>query len=84
MAFNINSKKSIIPNYLENNNNSFTDIYLWDGSFSELFPSIQGLINGRFKFLKNIPILNKIIRILFYKKNFFAKLKDVSLKKYFK
>tara|TARA_B100000795_G_scaffold179344_1_gene135754 strand:+ start:1027 stop:1932 length:906 start_codon:yes stop_codon:yes gene_type:complete len=84
VVFNINSKKSIIPNILENNDNSFTDKYLWDGSFSELFPGAQRLINSRFKFLKTVPILKKIIRILFYKKNFFAKLKDMSLKKYFK
>ena len=85
VAFNINTKKSIVPNYLENNNNSFTDKELWDGSFSEFFPHIQKLIDSRFKFLKEIPILKKIIRVLFYKKNFVAKLKEnISLKKYFK
>ena len=85
VAFNINAKKSIVPNYLKNNNNSYTDKDLWDGSFSEFFPHIQKLIDGKFKFLKEIPILKKIIRVLFYKKNFIAKLKEnMSLKKYFK
>jgi len=85
VVFNINAKKSIVPNYLENNDNSYTDKYLWDGSFREFFPYVQKLIDVKFKFLKEIPILKKIIRVLFYKKNFIAKLKEnMSLKKYFK
>ena len=85
VALNINSKKSIIPNYLENNNNSFTNQYLWDGSFSEFFPKTQKFIDKRLNFLKKIPVLKKIIRILFYKKNIFVRLKEyLSLKKYFK
>ena len=85
VALNINTKKSIIPNYLENNSNSFTNEYLWDGSFREFFPHIQKHIDGRFKFLKEVPVLKKIIRILFYKKNFVARFKEhLSLKKYFK
>ena len=85
VALNINSNKSIIPNYLENNSNSFTNEYLWDGSFTEFFPYIQKHIDGRFKFLKEVPVLKKIIRILFYKKNFVARIKEgLFLKKYFK
>ena len=85
VAFNIDAKKSIIPNYLENNSNSFTNKYLWDGSFREFFPYIQKHIDGRFKFLKEVPVLKKIIRILFYKKNFVARTKEgLFLKKYFK
>jgi cephalosporin hydroxylase len=85
VAFNINSENSIIPNYLENNGNSFTNEDLWDGSFTEFFPKIQKLIDGKFKILKNIPVLKKIIRILFYKKNFIVRFKEnLSLKRYFK
>ena len=85
VAFNISAKKSIIPDYLENNSNSFTNEYLWDGSFSEFFPYIQKHIDGRFKFLKEVPVIKKIVRLLFYKKNFIAKLKEgFFLRKYFK
>ena len=84
VALNINSKKSIIPNFLENNKNSLTKEYLWDGSFSEFFPKTQKIIDKRFKFLKEIPVLKKFIRILFYKKNIIIRLKEYfSLRKYF-
>ena len=85
VVFNINSKKSIIPNFLANNPNSYTENYFIDGSFSEFFPKIQNLIDKKFIFLKKIPILKKIIRALFYKKNIVAKIKEYYLlKKYFK
>tara|TARA_B100000029_G_scaffold441293_1_gene459012 strand:+ start:864 stop:1748 length:885 start_codon:yes stop_codon:yes gene_type:complete len=85
VVFNINSRKSIIPNFLANNPNSYTKNYFVDGSFSEFFPKIQNTIDKKFVFLKKIPIIKKIIRLLFYKKNFIAKIKEYFiLKKYFK
>jgi len=84
VVFNINAKKSIIPYSLANNLNSYTDNFE-NGSESEFFPWIQSTIDKKFFFLKKIPIINKIIRTLFYKKNYIAKIKEYFfLKKYFK
>ena len=84
VVFNINSYKSKIPNLLKNNDNVLFEA-IEDKSFSEYFPRIQNLIDTKIKFIKEIPILKKLIRILFYKKNIFVKLKEyLILKKFFK
>jgi len=76
VVFNINSKKSIIPNYIANNPNSHTKKFFADGSFTEFFPNIHRFIDKKLHFLTKVPVIKKIIRILFYKKNFFAKMKE--------
>jgi len=84
VVFNINSYKSKIPNLLKNNDNVLFEA-IEDKSFSEYFPSVQNLIDTKIKFIKEIPILKKLIRILFYKKNIFVKLREyLILKKFFK
>ena len=85
VVFNVDAKKSIIPNFIANNDNSYTNEYVWDGSFTDFFPKINSFIDNKLKFLKEMPILKKIVRILFYKKNFIVKLKEFFfLRKYFK
>jgi len=85
IVFNINSKKSQIPNYLRNNDKNFFDEEFEDKSFLEFFPKIQNFINKKLFFIKKIPLLKNLIRILFYKKNIFIKLREyLILKKFFK
>jgi hypothetical protein len=82
VVFNINSKKSLDPEHI----NSFGDPFLVaDLSSSEFFPKIQKFIDNKLSFLKKIPIIKKIIRILFYKSNIIWKIKEYyKLKKFFK
>jgi hypothetical protein len=85
VVFNINSKKSQIPYFLKNNDNNLFEEDFEDKSFSEFFPKIQNFIDKKLFFMKKIPILKNLIRILFYKKNIFIKLKEyLILKKFFK
>ena len=85
VVFNINSSKSIIPNFLKNNENNFFKNDIEDKSFSEFFPRAQKLIDEKIPFIKKIPLIKKLVRVLFYKKNFFIRLKEyLFLKKFFK
>ena len=83
VIFRINSKKNFIPNHLKNyadDNNEVADF-----SFREFFPKIQDKIENNYLFLKKIPFIKKIVRYLFYTKNFFVRFKENrSLKKFFK
>ena len=84
VVFNINSKKSQIPHYLINNDNNFFKDDFEDKSFSEFFPKIQKFIDKKIFFIRKIPILKNLVRILFYKKNVFIKFKEyLILKKFF-
>ena len=50
--------------------NSTGDPYaVSDFSFTEYFPTIQKFIDTKLSILKKIPIIKKIVKILFYKKN---------------
>ena len=83
VIFRINSKKNFIPNHLKNyadDNNEVADF-----SFREFFPKIQDKIENNYLFLKKIPFIKKIVRYLFYTKNFFVRFKENRyLKKFFK
>tara|TARA_Y100000590_G_scaffold457136_1_gene609104 strand:+ start:60 stop:941 length:882 start_codon:yes stop_codon:yes gene_type:complete len=82
VAFNIDSEKCFDPEHV----NSIGDPYaVQDFSSTELFPKIQKLIDTRLQFLKKIPVIKKIIRLLFYRNNLFLKIKEYfSLGKFFK
>ena len=82
VVFNINSKKCFVPEHV----NSTGDPYaVSDFSFTESFPTIQRFIDTKLSILKKIPIIKKIVKILFYKKNIIWKIKEYFvLRKFFK
>ena len=49
---------------------------VFDYGFNDNFPGLQNTIEKKYPKLKQIPILKKIVRYLFYTKNFFIRLKD--------
>ena len=48
----------------------------FDYGFNDNFPAIQNTIEKKYPKLKHIPVIKKIIRYLFYTKNFFIRIKD--------
>ena len=82
VVFNINSEKCFDPEHINSTGNPYG---VEDFSSKELFPRIQHFINTKLYFLKKIPVIKKIVRILFYKNNIFLKIKEYFfLKKFFK
>ena len=75
VAFNIDSRKSILPTHLKNNDEAIME-NVFDYGFNDNFPGLQNTIEKKYPKLKHIPILKKIVRYLFYTKNFFIRLKD--------
>jgi hypothetical protein len=75
VAFNINSKKTFLPTHLKNIDNPVMDD-TFDYGFNDNFPAIQNTIEKKYPKLKHIPVIKKIIRYLFYTKNFFIRIKD--------
>ena len=83
VAIKINSKKSIEPTGLRNNESE--TIKVADLRHSDYFPKVDNYLNKNLAILKKLPILKKIIRYLFYTHNFIIKIKHyLKLKEYFK
>ena len=82
VVFNINSKKCFEPEHV----NSFGYPYsVMDFSSSDFFPKIQKFIDIKLSILKKIPIIKKLVRILFYKRNIIWRIKEFFIiKKFFK
>ncbi len=84
VAFNINSGKSFLPTHLKNNDEAVME-NVFDYGFNDNFPNLQNIIEKKYPKLKHIPILKKIVRYLFYTKNFFIRFKDyLYISKFFK
>jgi hypothetical protein len=82
VALKINSKKSINSTIIKNSSTERTGVA--DQRTNDYFPSISYLINSKFSFLKELPVIKKIIRYLFYTHNIFVKIRYYfKLKKYF-
>ena len=82
VVFNINSKKCLVPEHILSFGDPFSVV---DFSRTEFFPNIQKFIDTKLSILKKIPIVKKIVRILFYRRNIIWKIKEYFLlKKFFK
>ena len=82
VVFNINSKKCLTPEHVLSFGNPFSAV---DFSRTEFFPSIQKFIDIKLSILKKIPIIKKLVRILFYKINIIWRIKEFFIiKKFFK
>tara|TARA_B110000438_G_scaffold302053_1_gene358596 strand:- start:14 stop:895 length:882 start_codon:yes stop_codon:yes gene_type:complete len=82
VVFNINSKKCFDSEIVNNFGNPYSTI---DFSRTEFFPKIQKFIDTKLSILKKIPIIKKLVRLLFYRRNLIWKIKEYfSLKKFFK
>ena len=58
---------------------------VFDYHSNDIFPGLQNIIEKKYPHLKHIPIVKKIVRYLFYTKNFFIRLKDyLYISKFFK
>jgi len=62
VVFNINSKKCFDPEIVNNFGNPYSTV---DLSRTEFFPKIQKFIDTKLPILKKIPIIKKVVRILF-------------------
>jgi hypothetical protein len=83
VAIKINSKKSIEPVILKNNESESIEVA--DLRHDDYFPKVHNYLNKNLLILKKLPVLKKIIRYLFYTHNFIIKIKYYfKLKKYFK
>jgi hypothetical protein len=83
VAIKINSKKSIEPVILKNNESESIEVA--DLRHDDYFPKVHNYLNKNLRILKKLPVLKKIIRYLFYTHNFIIKIKYYfKLKKYFK
>jgi len=82
VVFNINSKKCFDSEIV----NSFGNPYFTvDFSRTEFFLKIQKIIDAKLSILKKIPVIKKIVRILFYRRNIIWRIKEYFLlKKFFK
>ena len=82
VVFNINSKKCLVPEHILSFGDPFSVV---DFSRTEFFPNIQKFIDTKLSILKKIPIVKKIVRILFYRRNIIWQIKEYFLlKKFFK
>ena len=82
VVFNINSKKCLVPEHILSCGDPFSVV---DFSRTEFFPNIQKFIDTKLSILKKIPIVKKIVRILFYRRNIIWQIKEYFLlKKFFK
>ena len=82
VVFNINSKKCLTPEHVLSFGNPFSVV---DFSHTEFFPSIQKFIDIKLSILKKIPIIKKLVRILFYKINIIWRINEFFIiKKFFK
>ena len=83
VAIKINSKKSIEPTLLKNNENEMFKIN--DLRNTDHFPKISNYIDKKLPALHRLPVIRKIVRYLFYSHNFVVKIKHYfKLRKYFK
>ena len=83
VAIKINSKKIVNPNILRNTETKTIEVS--DLRHSDYFPKVDDYLNKKLPILKNLPIIKKIIRYLFYTHNFIIKIKHyLKLRKYFK
>ena len=83
VAIKINSKKSMEPTLLKNNENEMFKIN--DLRNTDHFPKISNYIDKKLPGLHRLALIRKIVRYLFYSHNFVVKIKYYfKLKKYFK
>ena len=83
VAIKVNSKKSIEPTALRNN--EIETIKVADLKYSDYFPNVDNYLDKNLRILKKLPVLKKIIRYLFHTHNFIIKIRYYfKLKKYFK
>ena len=83
VAIKINSKKSIEPTALRND--EIETIEVADLKYSDYFPNVDNYLNKNLRILKKLPVLKKIIRYLFRTHNFIIKIRYYfKLRKYFK
>jgi len=83
VVIKVNSKKSIEPTALRNN--EIETIKVADLKYSDYFPNVNNYLDKNLRILKKLPVLKKIIRYLFHTHNFIIKIRYYfKLKKYFK
>ena len=83
VAVNIDSRKCINASVLNNNGKNREDVY--DARNEDYSPKINKFIKKYFPKIMKLTVIKKVLRYLFFKYNFFIKIKYyLKLKKYFR